>query len=98
MLQEYINDIKSRRGIVPEVTAYDDVISGLLDDFEDVLISSGVKKSVINDEKHRQQIITAATLYVSAYLGEDRSDTELYLKLCEKKIFRLTLEGDEDVE
>lgn len=98
MLQEYINDIKSRCGIIPEVTAYDDVISGLLDDFEDVLISSGVKESVINDEKHRQQIITAATLYVKAHLGDDRSDTELYLKLCEKKIFRLTLEGDEDVE
>ncbi len=98
MLQEYINDVKSRCGIIPEITAYDAEISGLLDDFEDVLTSSGVTETVINDESHRQQIITAATLYVKAHLGDDRSDTELYLRLCEKKIFRLTLEGDDGVE
>ncbi len=98
MLQEYINDIKSRCGIVPEITVYDAEISGLLDDFEDVLTSSGVTTEVINDETHRQQIITAATLYVKAHLGNDRTDTELYLKLCEKKVFRLTLEGDDGVD
>lgn len=39
------------------------------------------------------------TLYVKAYLGNDRSDTRMYLDLYRKKVFRMTLEGsDLDVE
>ena len=38
-------------------------------------------------------------LYVKAYLGNDRSDTRMYLDLYRKKVFRMTLEGsDLDVE
>lgn len=34
------------------------------------------------------------TLYVKAYIGNDRTDTEKYLDLYQKKVFRLTLEGE----
>ena len=45
------------------------------------------------------RVLTAVTLYVKAYLGNDRSDTRMYLDLYRKKVFRMTLEGsDLDVE
>ena len=40
------------------------------------------------------QIMTAVSCYVKAYLGDDRTDTEKYLDLYRKKVFRLTLEGE----
>ena len=38
--------------------------------------------------------VTAATLYVKAYIGDDRTDTEKYLDLYRKKVFRLTMEAE----
>ncbi len=98
MLVEHLDEIKSRCGIVSEIAVYDSEIKGLLDDVEHDLLASGVSQEVIDDTEHTQQIITAAALYVKAYLGNDRTDTAQYLDMYRAKVFRLTLEDSDDVE
>lgn len=82
--------IKARCGIAPTITVYDSDIEMYIDDCKQDMISSGVSKGVIASEI--PGVITAITLYVKAYLGDDRTDTEKYLNLYQKKVFRLTLE------
>lgn len=43
-----------------------------------------------------ERVLTAVSCYVMAYLGTDRSDTNRYLDLYRKKVFRLTL-NEEDI-
>lgn len=83
--------IKKRCGIAVDV--YDDDIQNYIDDCAEDMIASGVPPDFIGREN--PQALTAITLYVKAYLGNDRSDTEKYLDLYRKKVFRLTLEGDD---
>lgn len=59
------------------------------------MIASGVPEAIINEEN--PSVVTATTFYVKAHLGDDRSDTEKYMDLYRKKVFRLTLEVS-DVE
>ena len=54
---------------------------------------SGVPQKTV--EKEDERVITAVTLYVKAHLGNDRSDTEKYMKLYQRKVFRLTLDEEE---
>ena len=82
--------IKKRCGVAPAITVYDDDIEAYISDAKDDLIASGVDKSII--EAGKDGVITAVTFYVKANLGNDRSDTEKYMDLYRKKVFRLTLE------
>ena len=41
------------------------------------------------------RVVTAATLYVKANLGNDRADTEKYMELYRQKVFRLTLDPED---
>lgn len=59
------------------------------------MIASGVPEQIV--KRGGPEVVTAVTFYVKAYLGDDRTDTEKYLDLYRKKVFRLTLE-DEHVE
>lgn len=61
------------------------------------MLASGVPAQIIDNNGH-PGTITAVTLYVRAYLGDDRTDTEKYLDLYRKRVFRLTLEDDINVE
>lgn len=88
--------IKQRCGIAQSVAVYDEDIQLYIDDCKKDMKASGVPENVIDGDQ-REDIITAITLYVKAYLGNDRTDTEKYLDLYRKKVFRLTLE-DENVE
>lgn len=85
--------VKTRCGIV--VNVYDDEIKGYIEDCQADMISSGVPPDLATSNDSR--VATAVTLYVKAYLGNDRSDTDKYLELYRRKVFRLTLEKD-DVE
>jgi hypothetical protein len=91
-----IDLIKERCGIASGITVYDDEIESYIEDCEEDMIASGVKKDIIKAEK--AGVITAITMYVKAHLGNDRSDTNKYMDLYRKKVFRLTLEGEEEVE
>lgn len=89
--------IKKRCGIA--VNVYDDDIKAYIADCREDMAAAGVPENLFPEEEDAEidsQVITAVTLYVKAYLGNDRSDTEKYLDLYRKKVFRLTLEGDEE--
>lgn len=99
--------IKERCGIAAAITVYDDDIQSYIDDCKEDMTLAGVNEELINAEI--PGVITAVTLYVKANLGNDRSDTEKYMELYHKKLFRLTMmepevapvqpeEGENDVE
>lgn len=89
-----LDEVKARCGIASEITVYDDEIDGYIADADADLIASGVDASLIRAEK--PGVVTAVTLYVKAHLGDDRSDTEKYMDMYRKKVFRLTLEDPEE--
>lgn len=84
--------IKHRCGISRNIETYDEDIRMYIEDCQQDLIASGVPKKLAMSDTH-QGVITAVTLYVKAYLGNDRADREKYLDLYRQKVFRLTLEG-----
>lgn len=86
--------VKKRLGIADNVSVYDDDIKSYLADCEQDMLDSGVPKKTINYQDDR--VVTAATLYVKANLGNDRADTEKYMELYRRKVFRLTLDPEED--
>lgn len=92
-----LDKVKIRCGIISDITIYDQEIKDYIEDGKSDMIASGVPGYLI--EREDERIVTAITCYVKAYLGNDRSDTEKYLKLYREKVFRLTLEEeDPDVE
>ena len=76
--------IKRRLGIAENVTVYDDDIKSYLADCEQDMLDSGVPKK--DNESEDDRVVTAATLYVKANLGNDRSDTEKYMNLYRQKV------------
>lgn len=94
-----LEKIKERCGIAKAVAVFDSDINLYIEDCKADMAASGVDQSIIDEEN--AQVLTAVTLYVKAYLGNDRTDTEKYLDLYRKKVFRLTLlstEVEENVE
>ncbi len=86
--------VKKSCGIAEAVTVYDEEIKNYIEDCVQDMRASGVPPDLIAREP--PGIVTAVTLYVKAYLGDDRTNTEKYLELYRKKVFRLTLEDQED--
>ena len=86
--------VKKRLGIADNVSVYDDDIKSYLADCEQDMLDSGVLKKTVDYQDDR--VVTAATLYVKANLGNDRADTEKYMELYRQKVFRLTLDPEED--
>lgn len=91
-----LNIIKQRCGIAQGITVYDEDIQMYIKDCEQDMIASGVPESLIKKKTH-EGVTTAVTFYVKAFLGNDRTDTDKYMELYRKKVFRLSLE-EEDVE
>lgn len=91
-----LEEIKKRCGIASGIKTYDGEIKDYIDDCKDDMVSSGVLQEVVESQK--KGVLTAITLYVKAHIGDDRSDTEKYLDLYRKKVFRLTLEDAPEVE
>lgn len=89
--------IKKRCGI--SVSVYDEDIEAYITDCREDMLAAGVPERMLPESQDAEvdpQVLTAVTLYVKAYLGNDRSDTEKYMDLYRKKVFRLTLERDEE--
>ena len=86
-----LNIIKKRCGIVESVTVYDSDIEMYIKDCIADMVASGVPRNAIKSKKN-DGAMTAISLYVKAYLGNDRTDTEKYLQLYRNKVFRLSLE------
>lgn len=83
--------VKKRCGIAEAVTVYDSDIEMYIKDCIADMLASGVPMHAIKS-KRNAGAVTAVSLYVKAYLGNDRTDTEKYLKLYRDKVFRLSLE------
>lgn len=86
--------VKERCGYPEEIEVYDDDIRMYLNDCLEDMKASGVPERLLNKEQPGPQTVTAVTLYVKAYLGDDRTDTEKYLDLYRKKVARLILEEE----
>ena len=84
--------IKARCGIMKSITVYDEDIGMYIEDCQEDMKSSGVSERTIQSKQ--KQVATAVTLYVKANIGNDRTDTEKYMELYRRKVFRLTLEEE----
>jgi hypothetical protein len=94
-----LEKIKKRCGIAEGINVYNEDISDYIEDALEDMKTSGVPPDILQKDTNDPRVLTAVTLYVKAYLGNDRSDTRMYLDLYRKKVFRMTLEGgDLDVE
>lgn len=83
--------IKERCGIAEKVSVYDRDITAYIEDCRADMLASGVPEKIAESEDH-PGTLTALALYVKAYLGNDRADTDKYLELYRNKVFRLSLE------
>lgn len=83
--------IKKRCGIASFVDVYDSDIGIYIEDCREDMIASGVPEDIAVSDSHAG-VLTAVTLYVKAYIGNDRTDTERYLELYRNRVFRLSLE------
>lgn len=94
-----LDKIKQMCGIAKEVTVYDNELVGYIADALIDMIHSGVPPDIANENTEDPRVLTAVALYVKTYLANDRTDTDKYQRLYREKVFRMTLEGDdEDVE
>ena len=82
-----LEQAKRRIGIV--VGTYDDEITSLLADAKQDMLAAGVPESIEADD----MFFNAQMLYVRAWLGNDRADTNRYMTAYREKVFRLALEG-----
>ena len=87
--------IKKRCYIYTNV--FDEEIKSLISAGMIDCIESGIAKSkfdVNNKVEYDPQIINCITAFVKANRGNDRSDTELYMKMYESYRDKMTLESD----
>ena len=84
--------VKNRCGIAGSVIVYDADIELYIKDCLADMAASGVPERLLVNTDDYEGVVTAVSLYVKAYLGNDRTDTEKYLQLYRKKVFRLSLE------
>lgn len=85
-----LDKIKQRCGIAAGISIYDDEIMGYIEDGILDMITSGVPAWLARSDDDR--VVTTLSFYVKANLGNDRTDTRIYMDLYQKKVFRLTLE------
>lgn len=90
-----LNIIKKRCYIYSNI--YDDEIQSLISAGIIDCINSGIDKSKFeqdNKGKYDDQILNCLTAYVKANRGNDRSDTEIYMKMYYSYRDKLTLVND----
>lgn len=92
-----LEQVKQRCGIPASVTAYDDEYTGLIEDAKEEMRTAGVPVALLSDTSVNQRVLTCITLYIKAYRGDDRSDTEKYLDMYHRKVFKLSLEPVQEV-
>lgn len=90
-----LEQVKQRCGIPASVTAYDDEYTGLIEDAKEEMRTAGVPVALLSDTNVNQRVLTCIVLYVKSMRGDDRSDTEKYLEMFHRKVFKLSLEPTE---
>lgn len=87
--------IKQRCYITSNI--YDDEIQSLISAGKIDCIQSGVSEKVFEkskDGKYDDQVLNCITAFVKAHRGNDRSDTEMYMKMYESIRNKMTQESE----
>lgn len=92
-----LNQVKTRCGIPTSVTAYDVEYQDLINDCIEEMRTAGVPAKLLSSDNVNPRVLTCIVLYIKAYRGDDRSDTEKYLEMFHKKVFKLSLEPVSEV-
>jgi len=90
-----LTKIKLKCGIASGITTYDTEIQDLIYSAQADLMAGGVLTTVIMSEI--EQLLNAISCYVKAYRGNDRSDTDKYLKMYKDLKFYLEFLTDDDL-
>lgn len=96
-MADMLTKIKERCGIPASVTVYDSEYQSLIDDCIEEMRTAGVPAKLLSSDNVNQRVLTCIVLYIKAYRGDDRSDTEKYLEMYHKKVFKLSLEPVQEV-
>lgn len=85
--------IKKRCYIMTNV--FDDEIDSLISACKIDCVQSGVSESVFEtkDNKYDDQVVNCVVAFVKAHRGNDRSDSDIYLKMYESYRNKMTLES-----
>lgn len=92
-----LEQVKSRCGIPASIKAYDGEYQSLIEDAKEEMLTAGVPASLLSDTSVNQRVLTCIVLYVKSMRGDDRSDTEKYMDMYRKKVFKLSLEPVQEV-
>ena len=92
-----LEQVKTRCGIPASVTAYDSEYQSLIDDCMEEMRTAGVPASLLSTDNINSRVLTCIVLYVKAMRGDDRSDTEKYMSMYRRKVFKLSLEPVQEV-
>ena len=87
--------IKKRCYVMTEI--FNDEIESLISAGKIDCIQSGIAESVFEknkEGKYDDQILNCITAYVKAHRGNDRSDSEMYMKMYESIRDKMTQESD----
>ena len=87
--------IKQRCYIVADV--FDEEIKSLISAGKIDCIQSGISEKVFEKDKdgnYDAQVLNCITAFVKAHRGNDRSDTEIYMKMYESIRNKMTQESD----
>ena len=88
----WFSSIKIRCGYEIDVTEYDDEIRDLVEAAVMDMLTAGVAEDLFVTENLDKRILNALSLYVQAYIEQDRSDTNRYQSLYKRTVFKLSLE------
>ena len=92
-----LDQVKTRCGIPTSITTYDSEYQDLINDCIEEMRTAGVSANSSFDTSVNPRVLTCIVLYVKSYRGDDRSDTEKYLEMYHKKVFKLSLEPVQEV-
>ena len=85
--------IKKRAGYSEALTAFDTEIQDAMEAAITKMLAAGVPEDLfVTEDPIDKRIIIAITSYVNAYCGQDRTDTNKYLKLFSDGVKNLQME------
>ena len=88
-----LDKIKERCGVPVAITVYDNEFTDLIADCIEDLRTAGVPENLLVTEGDVDpRVLTAVALYVQALRGSDRTDTDRYLTLYHRRVWKLMLE------
>lgn len=94
-----LEKIKIRCGIPSSISVYDDEFKFLIADAIEDMQTAGIPAAMLEDkgDETNPRVLTAVSLYVKANRGDDRTDTDKYMDMYHKKVFKLMLEPEQEV-